>query len=73
MKEKSRNEAEENLKKVVAESKKVTDFFHVRESKSILGSKSSSATALCSSKPGVCNLFAIDGRVTFTSGKYGRQ
>ena len=48
-KEKSRKEATEKLEKVVAESKKVTDFIHARKSKSNKsGSKSNNATVLCS-------------------------
>ena len=49
-KEKSRREAEDKLKKVVAKSKKVTDFFHISEPKSnIVETTSGNATALCSS------------------------
>ena len=49
-KEKSRREAEDNLKKVVTQPKKVTDYFHTSEPKSnIVDTKSSNATALCSS------------------------
>ena len=49
-KEKSSREAENKLKKVVAESKKVTDFFHISKPKSnIVERTSSSASALCSS------------------------
>ena len=49
-KEKSRREAEDKLKKVVAKSKKVTEFFHISEPKSnIVETTSSNATALCSS------------------------
>ena len=46
-KEKSRREAENKPKKVVAKSKKVTDFFHTSEPKSnIVETTSSNATAL---------------------------
>ena len=46
-KEKSRREAEDKLKNVVAKSKKVTDFFHISEPKSnIVETTSSNATAL---------------------------
>ena len=49
-KEKSRRKAEDKLKKVVAKSQKVTDFFHVSEPKSnIVETTSSDASALCSS------------------------
>ena len=49
-KEKSRREAEDKLKKVVAKYKKVTEFFHISEPKSnIVETTSSNATALCSS------------------------
>ena len=47
-KENCRREAEDKLKKVVAKSKKVTDFFHINES-NIVETTSSNATALCSS------------------------
>ena len=48
-KEKSRREAEDILKKVVTKSKRVTDFFHISETKSnIVETTSSNATALCS-------------------------
>ena len=49
-KEKSRRESEDKLKKVVAKSKKITDFFHISEPKSnIVETTSSNATALWSS------------------------
>ena len=49
-KEESRREAEDKPKKIVAKSKKVTDFFHISEPKSNIGETTSSyATALCSS------------------------
>ena len=47
---KSRRESEDKLKKVVAKSKKLTDFFHISKPKSnIVETTSSNATALCSS------------------------
>ena len=49
-KEKSIREAEDKLIKVVAKSKKVTDFFHISEPKSsLVETISSNATAFCSS------------------------
>ena len=46
-KEKCRREAEDKLKKVVAKSKKVTDYFHISEPKSnIVETRSGNATAL---------------------------
>ena len=49
-KEKSKREAKDKLKKVVAKSKKVTDLFHISEPKSnIVETTSSNSIALCSS------------------------
>ena len=49
-KKKSRTEAEDKLKKIVAKSKKVTNFFHISEPKTnIVEMTCNNATALCPS------------------------
>ena len=63
-KEKSRREAQDKLKKVIAKSKKVTDFFHISEPKSnIVETTSGNTTALCSSSSDS----RINSRVTCVS------